>query len=260
MNVNVITQKIKSIPKVAWIVIGAIVLVILYLATKGKGSTSSLGLTGGGGGGSSVTTPVLPAPTPTPTPDPILPRDPLGIPIITPSPGNLPGGTIWSSPAIDAAAAAGGIETPTGANAYWNNILETLRGMDPTENVGSLFPASQAVPNSGSPEVNATAGQYQNLVLGQAAVNGGVIDVLQGYTDQQRLNELAYLQDIQRTGAYNPNLAAISSPAAVASLIASMQQSVPAPSGQGGTPTISSGGTTDPGGLTAARINLHGAT
>lgn len=147
-----------------------------------------------------------------------------------------PGDTPRASPSAGSsspppAAASTGPATPASvpeANRYWNEALSKLRG---GASMQAVFPASFEVPQSASPEVNATPDEYMALVLGQIPGSpryGLPIDVSKGLTAQDLEAEIRYLEGLNDAGSYNPDLAMISNRQAVDSLIASERSALSA--------------------------------
>lgn len=246
-----------NLPQAAQIGIPAVgVGAVALIALKGKGGNApagqyvsggasyggsgpvSIGTPGGGtsGGTTSPGSPGTPGTTPAPggngasAPGPTLPGN-------APGPATQPGLGPYTGPSAGQFSAAKpylpGYNELAGApaevaNAYWMQQNDLLKGMQPGANVGSIFPSAARVPNSASPETQATASEYQNLVLGSVNTPGSTnygkpVDVQKGLTANDIQAQINYLQGIQKAGAYNPNLAEISSQQAVSSLIASEQ-------------------------------------
>jgi hypothetical protein len=130
------------------------------------------------------------------------------------------------------------------ANGTWSSISTILANANPNAQVRDVvdIQGSAAVNNSAAPEQVATVSQYQALVLGQYPggtgqyAPGAPVDVSRGLTQQDVSNNVNYLQGVQATGGYNPNLPAISSQGAVGQLITSEQQGAGLPVTNPGAP------------------------
>jgi hypothetical protein len=294
-----IVAKIKRVPKAAWLIVGLVVLLVLWVMTKGKGGTEVVagqgisGTSGGGGGGGVVSSgevvPIAEATAPNPLTGLLEEQQtaqqsflnqllatlqtgtmlPVSTTDSTPGGGTPPGTGAGTLPGayvlgeytyegmIAAAKASGGTTAQQGsvfdqlvqgnANRLWNAMADALRGGETPASAYKRLTGEAP----GAAELNLTSQQYLNQKLGQypGSPSLGKIDVAVSWDP---VSYLAWLKKVGPTGYVSvnsgrPDPGEWQRAVDAATIIAgggTYTGISPAPSGQGGSPTISDGATT----------------